>query len=210
MNKEKIIAKLFCLTTLLVLTINNALSQDTVKYSLDTLGTLVSVSFSDSSMRANYSIHHWPTKDDSLVYHKHKKLITSDPSRNNYKEYYSLACSLWELGNLNESNKMFLKIVNSEKPFYTDTYHRSSDIPGDSIANRYGYGSYTFNYKNRACLYLTKINLERKQYKPALEFLELADKKYIVELNCGTGYNWYQVEIEGLYNLCYKGLDKKE
>jgi hypothetical protein len=210
MNRDKIIAKLLYLTALLFFTINSALSQDTVKYSLDTLVTLVSVSYSDSSIGANYSIHHWPTNDDSLAYHKHKKIITSDPSENNYEDYYSLACSLWELGKLTESKKMFLKIVNSKKPFYTDTYHGLSDIPGDTTINRYGYGSYTFNYKNHACIYLTKIDLERKQYKPALEFLELADKKYLVEQNCGTGYNWYRGEIEGLYRLCYSGLGKNE
>lgn len=209
MNKDKIIAKLFFLTALLFLTINNAVSQDNGKYSMDSLVTLKSISFGDSSM-TGYLLLHWPTKSDSLVYHKHRTLITSDPSENNYKDYYSLACSLWELGKLSESKKMFLKILNSEKPFYTDTYHRSSDIPGDTTINRYGYGSYTFNYKNRACLYLTKINLERKQYKVALEFLEQADKKYIVEQNCGTGHNWYRGQIEGLYSLCYSGLSTKK
>src|SRR5688500_19569969 len=104
MNRYRFIARSLYLTALLFLTINGASSQDTAKYLLD---TSLLVSLSTSAMSFDYySLHHSPTKDDSLRYHKHRKLITSEPSENNYKDYYSLACSLWELSKLNEAKNM--------------------------------------------------------------------------------------------------------
>ncbi|MBK8926950.1 MAG: hypothetical protein IPM74_13820 [Crocinitomicaceae bacterium] len=53
---------------------------------------------------------------------------------------------------------------------------------------------------------MTKIYLEEKKFDQALKYIEYADKKYIVEQNCGTGYMWYRGEIDGLYSLAYEGL----
>jgi hypothetical protein len=157
-------------------------------------------------MNFEYSFSHSPSKDDTLIYVKYNNLITSEPTDKNYAEFYSLACSLWELGRLKEAECMFLRIVDSKKLFYTDSYYHSSDIPGDTTTNTYGYGRYTSNYKNYASRYLTKIYLEKKQYRQALKFIELADKKYPVQQNCGTGNMLYRNEIDGLYSLCYDGL----
>lgn len=161
-------------------------------------------------MSIEYSFSHSPSKDDTLIYTKFENLIASEPTDKNYLDYYSMACSLWKFGRLTEAESMFLKIVNSKMPYYTVNYYHSSDIPDDTTKNSYGYGSYTSNYKNYASRYLTKIYLEKKQYNQAIKFIELADKKYLIQQNCGTGYMWYRNEIDGLYSMCYDGLGMYE
>jgi hypothetical protein len=199
----------------IVLTLNSLLfaqisvSQDTssFKVELDTGLHLSAGFFSMSSISSDYVITHNPSREDTVVCEKLGKLVSAQPSKKNYSNYYSLACSLWELGRLNEAEKMFLTIVTSTKPFYEVTYHHSSDTPGDRSINKYKYGSYTSNYKNYACRYLTKIYLEEKKFDKALAFIQSADKKYIVRHNCGTGHFWYRGELDRLYALAYEGLN---
>jgi hypothetical protein len=136
-------------------------------------------------------------------------LINSEPSDKNYENYYLLACSMWELEKLEEAKKIFLTIVNSTKAFYQDTYYHSSDVPGDTTKNIYGYGSFTSNYKNYASLYLTKIYIEQKKFDSAYSYLNDAVKKFKVTYSCGTGDNWQQENYRFLYGLCYEG-EKKE
>ena len=198
--------KISWLTVLLIIISQISYSQDPTKLSLDTTWSFEPISFSMSSMSVEYSFSHSPSIDDTIICDKYNNLINSDPTDKNYSAFYSLACSIWELGKLKEAESMFLKIVDSKKPYYTDNYYHSTDISGDTTTNIYGYGSYTSNYKNYASRYLTKIYLEKQQYKLALKFIELTDKKYVVQQNCGTGYLWYRNEIDGLYSLCYDGL----
>jgi hypothetical protein len=137
-------------------------------------------------------------------------LINSEPSDKNYETYYLLGCSMWELEKIEEAKKIFLTIISSIKPFYQDTYNHSSDIPGDTIKNVYGYGSFTSNYKNNASLYLTKIYIEQKNFDSAYSYLNDAVKKYKVTYSCGTGYNWQQENYRFLYGLCYEGQKKEK
>jgi len=160
------------------------------------------------SISSEYLLDRHPSKVDSRLYKKNVTLITSEPTRRNHATYYSLACALWELGKLAEAEKMFLKIMDSKDPYYIGMYHHASDIPGDVTISSSGYGSYTSNYKNYACRYLTKIYIEEKKFEHALKYIEWADKVYTVEQNCGTGYRWYRSEIDGLYGLCYEGLER--
>lgn len=205
-NINKTYINLFWLTTLLIVIRHNSYSQDTTKLSIDTTWNFEPITFSMSSTSVAYSFSHSPTKDDTIIFNKFKNLVANEPTDKNHSDYYSMACSLWELGRLTDAEIMFLKIVNSKKSYYTDSYYHSSDIPGDTTKNTYGYGSYTSNYKNYSSRYLTKIYLEKKQFSQALKFIELADKNYVVEQNCGTGYMWYRDEIDGLYGMCYDGL----
>ncbi len=210
-NKQNIrilfLAVSFCFAVKLVSSQDTTkLYVDTSKFYLDTTWFFSKHSFIMTSMCVEYSFRHSPTHDDSLICKKYKILIASEPSEKNFEDYFSLACSLWELGRLTESEKMFQRIVDSNNPFYTESYYHSSDIPGDTTTNLYGYGSYTSNYKNYSCRYLTKIYLEKKQYDQALRFIKLADKKYVVVQNCGTGYHGYREHIDGLYSLCFYGL----
>ena len=94
------------------------------------------------------AITHSPSKADSTFYRKHSKLITVEPTKKNHSDYYFLACALWELNRLVEAEEIFLKIMDSQEPYFADTYYHSSDIPGDKSTNSYGYGSYSSNYKN--------------------------------------------------------------
>ena len=198
--------KLYILTTFLMVVGMNVFSQDTTS-SFDISSFLESFSISTYSMSVEYPFdNHSPTTGDTLFCNKFKNLITEKPNKKIYSDYYYLAESLWKLGKLSEAENMFLKIVNSNDNFYTRNYYHSSDIPNDKSTNIYGYGSFTSNFKNYACHYLTKIYLEQRKYEQALRYLEHADKKYIVGYNCGTGYRTYREEIDGLYALCYYGL----
>lgn len=158
----------------------------------------------------DYEITHNPEKKDSIFCKLNSKLISEQPTKYNYSKYYKLACSLWELNKLTEAESMFLKIVDSKEPFYVDTYYHSSDISSDKKTNTYGYGSYTSNYKNYSCRYLTKIYIEERKYDKALTYIEFANKTHVAVQNCGTGYFWYKREIDGLYALCYEGLGKHD
>jgi hypothetical protein len=153
-----------------------------------------------------YEIIHDPSEEDKKIYKKYKDLHLVNPSTKNYKNYFNLACSLWELNYVDESEKMFLKILKSIDKFYTQTYLNGSDIPGDKSTNSYGYGSFSSNYKNSACHYLCKINIEKKNFHKALEYFDLIIEKYPVYYSCGTGNNFYQGRLKKLKTLCLEGL----
>jgi hypothetical protein len=182
------------------------------KFNLDSLlsvfkpggTTMITFTFS----RTELYLDHTPDKADYRRYKWHKRLITQQPTKKNHILYYSLACSLYDLNKMAEAEKMFLTIINSEEAFYTDSYYHSSDIPGDTTKNTYGYGSYISNYKNYAAKYLTKIYIEQKAFDKALQYLEDAVHKYIETYNCGTGHMFQQLEYDRLYAACYKGLNK--
>lgn len=208
MNRNDRHKKYFLLTLTFVLVAQVCLSQDTrnLEFKIDTTWNFPTFSFSMSSISSDYLISHHPLKEDSIFCKKYSKLITAEPTKKNHSDFYSLACSLWQLGRLPEAENMFLKIIASNKPYYIGNYYNSSDISGDTTTNPYGYGSFTSNYKNYACRYLTKIYIEEKKFDKALKYIEYADKKYIVEHNCGTGNMRYRGEIDGLYSLAYEGL----
>jgi hypothetical protein len=206
--------KTFILIAVLLISRHTAYTQDTsgIHLTIDTAFTWVfptySIVASPYAAISDYSISHNPSKEDTIIFKKYKKLINAQPNKKNHSDYYSLACSLWELNRVDESEKMFLKMIASKEPYYEDTYYHSSDIPGDTTTNTYGYGSFTSNYKNSASRYLTRIYLEQKKFDQALLYLDLSEKKYKVSYNCGTGYRWHWEEISGLYGLCYEGLQK--
>ncbi|GAB2833120.1 hypothetical protein [Ferruginibacter profundus] len=152
--------------------------------------------------------NHSATDKDKQLYDTASYLINTEPGVKNYETFYLLACSMWNLDKTEEAKKIFLKIVNSTQSFYQDTYYHSSDIPGDTSKNIYGYGSFTSHYKNEASLYLTKIYIEEKLFDSAYSYLNDAVKKYKVTYTCGTGYNWQQDNYRFLYGLCYEGLKK--
>ena len=103
---------------------------------------------------------------------------------------------------------MFREIEKSELGLFNQTKLYNSDIPEDTIQNKYGYGSFTFNYKNKASIYLTKILIEKKEFGKALNYLTLADIKYQVIFNDGTGSYMYLRAINKLYALCFEGLNQ--
>lgn len=158
----------------------------------------------------DFYLNHSPEKKDCRNYRRYKRYLNRKPNAKNHHKYFSLAYSLWELNKLAEAEQMFLAVVESEDEFYRSTYYNSSDIPGDTTTNIYGYGSSTSNYKNEAAIYLTKIYLEQKQFDKALKYLEDAVNKYPVTYTCGTGYNWQRNKYDFLYASCYLGLNRNK
>lgn len=151
-------------------------------------------------------LYHLPMAIDQANIKEFGYLSDQKPTENNYKGYYKLACSLWQLNKLEEAEPLLLNIINSQEKYYTSTYRNSSDVSGDTSTNLYGYGSYTSNYKNGAALYLAKLYLQQENYKKALQCLEDAVKKYPVNYTCGTGSSYQQEEYTTLYTYCYEGL----
>jgi hypothetical protein len=156
------------------------------------------------------TINHYPSHDDSSLVEKHKDLISSHPHKKNYHLYKTVACALWDIGNIADAEKMFLEIYHSKAKYYAQQYYYGSDIPGDKSKNSYGYGSFVSNYKHYACRYLCEIAIEREQFDTALKYLIQADTVYPLTYNCGTGYNRYREQMDGLYSMCYKGLGQKQ
>jgi hypothetical protein len=192
----------------------NVYCQDTtLKVKIDTSNlTLVSnLRISTFTFLSNeIYLTHSPEKIDNRNYRNLKYLLSNAPNSKNYEKYFSLACSLWELGKIKEAEKLFLNIITSKEKFYTSDYNHSSDVAGDTSKNIYGYGSFTTNYKNNSAIYLTKINLEKKNYKTALKYLELAVKKYKAKFTCGTGYHSQKKEYDFYYATCYEGLGENK
>src|SRR6185295_19628750 len=62
----------------------------------------------------DYSINHYPSKEDSDLCKKYRKLIKAEPSKKNHSAYYHVAQALWELGRTEEAERMFLKIISSK------------------------------------------------------------------------------------------------
>jgi len=149
-----------------------------------------------------------PHDEDKKVYKNYAYLVSQQPTSENYDKYYKLACALWELNKLPEAEQMFLNIINSTEKHYATTYYHSSDIPGDTTTNLYGYGSYTSSHKNSAALYLTKIYILNKQFDKAYNYLEDAVKKYKVTYSCGTGFRMQKDKYDFLYARCYEGLQQ--
>lgn len=208
MKRNAINLKLFLFALTLVFAGKNCVSQDSIKikFQFNTTWNHTRFNFSIASLASSYAIYHNPSKEDSAVCKKYAKLINAEPTKKNHTNYYNLACSLWQLGRLKEAETMFLKIIDSKESYFVGTYYNSSDIPGDTTTNSYGYGSYTFNFKNNACQYLTKIYIEENKFDQALKYITDVENKYIEVHNCGTGYRWYRSEIDGLLSLTYEGL----
>ena len=206
MNLNTLHIKRFFFVCLLTSGLKTYAQDTTLKFTLDT-SFFQTISLGRFQPSFNY-IYHSPDKKDEQRYKKYKYLIGQKPTSKNYELYYLLACSLWEIEKTKEAEEMFLIIVNSAEKYYASTYYHSSDIPGDTTKNIYGYGSFTSNYKNYAATHLTKIYLEQKKFDKALQFLEEAVKKYKVTYNCGTGFHRQQDEYDFLYASCYEGLNR--
>ncbi len=167
------------------------------------------VTFTNYGTNADYKIRHEPTSVDRKAARKLKKVIDAQPDTSNYEIYYRLACSLWEVGKLEESEKMFLKIVESKASFYKTSmnFHRHS--AADSIYKISNQKTLVFiPYKHNSCRYLARIYTERKQFETALTYLSLADKGYGMMYPLGISQHWNHTEINGLYGICYEKLGR--
>jgi len=155
-------------------------------------------------------IMHYPSEEHYANIEKYPNLIGTKPTKDNLIIYFNLARSLWEESRNEDAKQMFLEIESSKHKLYKKTIHHTSDVPGDTSSNVYGYGSFTSNYKHDASLYLAKIYIEERSYKAALKYINRSQKKYKTEHNCGTGYNIYMSEIYSLYGMTLAPLNKNK
>lgn len=162
--------------------------------------------FDNISVVTSPVIYHFPDEQDSVMCKRNRKLITVEPTKKNYEAYYNTARSLFHLNRNAEAKQMFLKIAENKQGYYTGTNYYSSDIAGDTASNCYGYGSYSSAYLHDANYYLSEIYIAEENYDTGLKYLRAADKTYPEQYTCGTGYNLYRNNIDGLYVLCYQGL----
>ncbi len=177
-------------------------------FGIDRIADFSSITYHGWSDDLYTNISHSPTKADSQFFVENGFLMEADVNEENYSKFDELACVLWRLGHLEEAEKMFLQIIESNQSFYVGTYYSNSDIPGDTTTNVYGYGSYTSNYKNYASRYLAKIYIEQGKFEKALTYVGLADHTYLVQFNCGTGHRRYRNQIDGLWAMSYLGLEQ--
>ena len=147
----------------------------------------------------------FPSEIDKENLKKYGYLVDQEPSLQNYPIYSQLAQSLWELNMIDSAERMLQAILQSNELFYTNQYSSSSDIPGDTTSNVYGYGSVVWNYKHKAAKCLSKIYIERKLYDSAQYFLDLAKGEYKEQYNCGTGHRFYQNSLDEIQLTIYEG-----
>lgn len=201
-----------CFLLFLLCNIQAAFSQDTalkwnlIDYDWSTASVSVKVRFQPEF---NF-IYHSPDEEDTLFYQTYSHLAGQQPTRENHKDYFRLACTLWELNKLRVAESMFLNIMQSQADYYKSIFYHSSDIPSDTVVSTYGYGSYASHYKNSACIYLTKIYIEQKRFNKALTYLNDAVNRYQANYSCGTGYNMQQNLYRFYYAACYKGLGRHQ
>lgn len=145
-------------------------------------------------------------KIDSTFEKNYSYLIDKKPNKKNYYQYFKLANILLDKRMFEDAKRMFLNIESSKLSTYNITYKHASDV-GDG-GNIYGYGSYTSNFKNKACRKLAEIYIELSKYDSALFYLTRADSMYRVYFNCGTGHYLDRGKMNGLYQYCYIHLKK--
>lgn len=142
------------------------------------------------------------TYKDSILIQKYTFLITQKPNIENWEAYFSIAKSLYNYKRNQEAKAMFVNILASKQLPYDNKIQHYASLEADSNS----YGSFTSHYKNETCLFLTKIELEAKNFAQALAYLELLEKNYPIKYNCGTMTARYESELIELRALCYEGL----
>ncbi len=210
MRSSSFILHISALSSFLILGIKQPViygQNDTLVFKIDTTLTALTgeinftnLWFSVFSKREN-SIEKNPYEGDSALIENNIGLLKKSPDFKNHIIYSQLAGALWRAGRIKDAKKMFIRIEKSDEPYYTGTEFHSA-------GNTYEYGSFTSNYKNDACLFLTMIFIEEKNYALALKYLTKADKIYSINYNCGTGHNMYTRELKNLYGICYSGLKR--
>lgn len=161
-----------------------------------------------SLAQSKKEFYRYPSQNDSLLVEKNHTLFDSIPTNLNYQLYFDVAESFWNLNKNKEAKIMFTKIEQSDIIKFKKIYLNNSDVENDTSNATYGYGNFTFNFKNNSCLYLAKILIENKEFEKALKYIKLAEKEYIVEFNCGTGSGNYSNQLLKLYALSYEGLNQ--
>jgi tetratricopeptide (TPR) repeat protein len=144
-----------------------------------------------------------PDAADSQFYRSNYHLLRTGPTKENHNDYYRLGLTLWELDQLQDAEKIFLKILASKAPWYNFEKYKAAEglypgFPDDNF------------YKNQSCNYLAQIYIEQKKFKKALHYIGLAEKTYTYN---GRGYP-ASVIHEGRYRYyyarCYEGLGMKK
>jgi tetratricopeptide (TPR) repeat protein len=96
-----------------------------------------------------------------------------------------------------EAEKIFLKILESNFN-ELDKGGRGSGVMQEPYAL----------YRNNSSKILAQINIQRKDFKKALFYVELADKKYKYHHFCGNELEADRIEMATYFGKCYWGLNE--
>jgi tetratricopeptide (TPR) repeat protein len=144
---------------------------------------------------------------DKKIISQYAYLQDSLLNSQNIDYYYDLACSYWNLNQIESSETLFMKIYNSDST--AKVASRTSLVRrGESHIKILGHGSYLSTLMKDVCIYLCKINIENKKYDTALKFLDAAKNDYKIFSFCGTGMIFQDSEYDLLTGLCLEGMGK--
>lgn len=107
------------------------------------------------------------------------------------------------------NNKGFIELALEDTEEATKTFQKILDSEADDM-EKGGLGSGIMaepyaNYKNRAAKILAKIYIEEKDYKKAIDYLDLT-KQFPYRHFCGNEYAADEIYMVELYAKCYFGL----
>lgn len=103
---------------------------------------------------------------------------------------------------------MFKKVMDSELKCYNEKIFYKSNFRHNYPYKKRGPFHSSTQYKNTAAYYLTCINLIKKDYKEAYRYACLASTKYSNGPSCGTSYQFYESNMDGLMFECLFNLGK--
>src|ERR1017187_7647231 len=70
--------------------------------------------------------------------------------------------------------------------------------------------SENWNYRNYSAKKLASLYIDKKDFKTALKFIDLACKKFPLESFCGNAYAQDHIWMADLYSSCYNGQGKNK
>lgn len=111
-----------------------------------------------------------------------------------YRALNNKAYILLNMDEVDEAEEIFLLILDSK---LNDA--EKGGVGTGIMAEPYA------NYKNRAAKTLARLSIEKKDYKSALEYLNLTHK-YVYRHFCGNEYAADKIYVAELYAQCYIGL----
>jgi tetratricopeptide (TPR) repeat protein len=142
---------------------------------------------------------HYEEENVDSAYTIYKTIVDNYKSHKAYSTaLYNLTWAAMDLKKYDVAEKGSLELLHSDY----DDYEKG---PGEGLmAEPYAL------YKHRACKILSNIYLQKAEYKSALKYEKLADKKYPYRHFCGNELAANEIYKSTAYARCYAGLGKRK